>query len=177
MSAFEVRRAAAGDARGIAEVQTRSSQAAYRGIAAQGYLDGLRPELRVPVWDNILSTGEWPERGTLVAGNGDGTGVVGFLSFYPPGDNDVDPATVGEVAAIYVLPAYWGRGVGGSLMAQGLRAIAESGRTEAVLWVLEANDSARGFYAANGWSPDGATKPHRMGAETHLAVRYRRPVR
>ena len=42
-----------------------------------------------------------------------------------------------------------------------------------VLWVFEGNDSARRFYEAMGYTPDGATKIIEVGAPLP-AIRYSR---
>ena len=134
---------------GIAIVHVRSWQAAYRGLIPQDYLDSLEADKRLPVWERILGEAEWPRAGTFVAE--DGGEVVGFASICPARDDDAEPASAGELAAIYLLPELWGTGLGRELLASGLSALSDAGFGEATLWVLDTNSRARRFYEAAGW--------------------------
>jgi len=64
---------------------------------------------------------------------------VGFVAF--EGD---------WLSALYVLPDWWGRGIGGLLL--------DLAGPVSSLWVLEDNHQARGFYERRGWSPDGGAR-------------------
>ena len=67
-------------------------------------------------------------------------------------------AARGEIASFYVLPSEWRRGTGRRL---GGRALAEArarGFAEVMVWVLETNARARGFYESLGFRSDGASK-------------------
>jgi ribosomal protein S18 acetylase RimI-like enzyme len=173
-----IRAARADDARAIATAHVRSWQAAYRGLIPQDYLDSLDPEHRVARWAARLSQveGGWPRTGVLVAQEADQ--VVGFAGFSPVRDPDLDPATVGELTTIYLLPQAWGQGHGRELMAAALAALRQAGYREAVLWVLDSNDRARRFYLAAGWRADGGAKQVDLdGTGFPLSeVRYRHPL-
>lgn len=151
-----------------------SWQVGYRGLLAQSLLDGLRPAQRVPRWTAAVRQAAWPARGVLVAD--DAGEVVGFASLYPTEDLDQDPTRVGEVASFYVLPAVWGRGVGGQLMAAAVRTFGVAGFASATLWVLESNARASRFYSRLGWEPDGRTRDERVGGFMVRDVRYRRTL-
>jgi GNAT superfamily N-acetyltransferase len=168
------RLARASDARAIAVVHVRSWQGAYRDLRPREYLDGLDPGQRVAGWDRTLGEADWPRRGVFVAEQAGE--VVGFASFCPARDDDLDRGCIGEVPAIYLVPAAWGQGLGRQLMTDALAAIAAAGFSEAALWVLDANERARAFYQAGGWSADGAVKQDRRVGFTLHEVRYRRPV-
>jgi GNAT superfamily N-acetyltransferase len=105
--------------------------------------------------ERLADTDRWVEAWTrqLVAGpprvlaEADGE-LVGFAV---AGDNrDADAPSPTELYAIYVRAAWWGTGLGQQLW--------DAVRPEAAcsLWVLEDNARARGFYARNGFVPDGA---------------------
>jgi GNAT superfamily N-acetyltransferase len=171
---MSVRRAGAEDAMRIAIVHVRSWQAAYRGLVPQDYLDSLDAEQRRPAWERILGEAQWPRAGTFVAE--EGKDVVGFASICPSRDDDEESASAGELAAIYLLPEAWGKGLGRELMSCGLTALSDAGFGEATLWVLDTNSRARRFYEAAGWHADGAVK-HDGGRGFVLnEVRYRRPL-
>jgi GNAT superfamily N-acetyltransferase len=93
-------------------------------------------------WTRQLVTG--PPR---VLAEADGE-LVGF-SVVGPGRDGADVATT-ELYAIYTRAAWWGTGLGQQLW--------DAVRPEepCSLWVLEDNARARGFYARNGFVPDGA---------------------
>ncbi|MEY2434428.1 MAG: hypothetical protein QOC92_4153 [Acidimicrobiaceae bacterium] len=97
---------------------------------------------------------------------------VGFASVGPSRDADTG-AGVGELYAIYVTPAAWGKSVGHALHEPVLTKL-ESDYTEAVLWVLDGNARARGFYERHGWLADGAVKEEQRGEAVLNEVRYRR---
>ena len=101
----EVRDATADDAMAMAHAHVRSWRAGYRGLIAQDYLDGLRPE----EWASRYSFGsEHSGRHSLVAVDGDA--ICGHVTFGRSRDDDV--AGSAEVWALYVDPALWGAGIG-----------------------------------------------------------------
>jgi GNAT superfamily N-acetyltransferase len=159
--------------RSIAEVHVRSWQGAYRGLIPQQYLDGLDPAQRVPLWTRRASA-DPATGGCLVAA--DGAEVVGFADFGPCRDADQDPAKVGQVGAIYLLPRAWGTGCGRALMTAALDQLRADGYRQVTLWVLDTNDRARRFYAAAGFQPDGTEKADEIGGVQVRELRYRRPL-
>jgi GNAT superfamily N-acetyltransferase len=82
----------------------------------------------------------------------------------------------GEVFAIYAAPDAWGTGTGRTLMADAVTELARLGYADAVLWVLDANDRARRFYARAGWTADGATMTDGSRGFDLIEVRYRRTL-
>ena len=48
-------------------------------------------------------------------------------------------------------------GVGRPMMSSAVTELARAGYAAAILWVLDANDRARRFYALAGWTEDGAS--------------------
>jgi GNAT superfamily N-acetyltransferase len=169
---IQIRPAKVRDVRAIAKVHVRSWQEAYQGLVPQDYLDGLDPARRAAGWEQSVRSLPRPGRGVLVAETSDG--VVGFSSFCPARDSDCDPERVGLVLTIYLLPSALGKGIGRSLMAAVVSALADAGYAEAVLWVLDTNARARSFYAKAGWAPDGAAKQDDELGVTLSEVRYRR---
>ena len=162
-----IRSAIPADARPIAEVHVRTWQEAYRGIVADGVLDALDVDERERSWDQWLGT---PPDGveTFVADEEDGV-VVGFVNVGPDRGGE---RGVGELYAIYLREACWGRGIGRALMERAVAALSAAGYHEAVLWVLADNVRTRRFYEAAGWAADGAEQElEGLGLPE---VRYRR---
>lgn len=170
-----IRPATADDADAIGQLHVRSWQSAYRGTIPQDYLDGLDPAARSRVWRRILAEDDPSRGGTLVAA-AEGGGITGFASFGPSRDDDTDPQVTGEVFAIYADPAAWGTGTGSVLMGGAVAALARLGYAEATLWVLDANERARRFYALAGWTEDGGTKTDGSRGFDITEVRYRRTL-
>jgi RimJ/RimL family protein N-acetyltransferase len=83
---------------------------------------------------------------------------------------------VGEIRAIYLVPAAWGRGHGRDLMTAALADLAAAGYAEATLWVLDRNNRARRFYEAAGFRADGSVKEYNGIGFTLPEVRYRRQL-
>ena len=148
-----IRPATPDDAEAIATVHVRAWQGAYRGLMPQDYLDRIDLIARVARWHEILAR----PSDVFVAETADRT-ILGFTGLSPSRDEDGDPATTGEVQAIYLTPDAWGQGTGRQLMAAAVARLASKGYTRATLWVLGTNARARRFYEAAGWTTDGATK-------------------
>jgi GNAT superfamily N-acetyltransferase len=106
-----------------------------------------------------------------------GANVIGFASVGPSRDSDAD-AGVGEVYAVYVVPAEWSRGVGRRLLAESAEAMRGVGFREATLWVLRDNPRARRAYEAAGWALEGAEKEDVVLGDVRVTeVRYRIALR
>jgi len=170
-----LRRAGPGDAAEIGATHVRSWQSAYRGLLPQEYLDRLDPVARAGRWRQMLQDMDWSRGGVLViAAEAE---IFGFTGFGPTRDADDDPAQVGEIASIYLLPQVWGTGLGRRLMSSALTHLADAGYVQAALWVLDSNARARRFYAKGGWAEDGAVKQDDSYGFPMTEVRYRRPLR
>lgn len=57
----------------------------------------------------------------------------------------------GELSALHVLPGEWGMGIGSALHDAALAELAAAGHRRAGLWVIAANERARGMYERRGW--------------------------
>lgn len=167
-----IRQATIDDAARIATTHVRSWQAAYQGLIPQEYLDGLDPAQRLAMWKQVLASANTAAVGVLVAE--EDSGVAGFASFGAARDIDEDPSLVGEIMAIYLLPAAWGKGLGRELMTAALACLSAVGYAQVTLWVLDSNNRARTFYEAAGFRPDGSAKDDESRGFVLHEVRYRR---
>jgi GNAT superfamily N-acetyltransferase len=98
--------------------------------------------------------------------------VIGFVRVGP----ESEASEVGLIYLLYVLPEYWGRGVGKALMSAAMDELRDLGMRDAALWVLRDNQRARRFYAGLGWRPDGRTSTQDYGGVQLEAWCYRRAI-
>jgi len=156
-----IRDAEAADALAIAEVHVRSWQVAYRGLLPDDYLDGLRPEDRAKKY--TLGSAHENQPATIVALE---HGVIcGFATTMPARDADA-AKSVGELAALYVDPEEWGRGIGAALIQAARSRLSERGFQKAILWILVGNLRAQRFYETDGWRFDGMRRAHQVWGVT-----------
>ena len=140
--AVQICQATSGDAPAIARVQVRTWQHTYRGILPDPFLDSLDVERSAESWRAVISD---RRRITHVV---DAPGVVGFCTAGPARG---DPTGFrGEVEAIYVDPADQGQGHGTALVRATMGWLAARRLTPVLVWALEANTNAHGFYRSLG---------------------------
>ena len=166
----EVREASEEDAPGIAAVHVRSWQVAYRGLVPDAVLAGLSVDGSERSWRRLVH-----ERGstTLVAVGQ--RGIAGFCAISTPSRDAGAAERTAEIAAIYVDPDHWRRGVGTALLVEALERLRRDGWEEVTLWTFAANDAARAFYAAHGFEPGGTERKNETTGEPE--VRLRRALR
>lgn len=139
MSSYSVRPATARDAKAIAEIHVATWQAAYKDVMPADYLGKMTLEKRQAYWREAI---EYSEPQLLVATEGEQ--IVGFVGYDRSRDAKTR-STVGEIWAIYVLPAHWGKGAGLALWDGARDGLKEEGCTQVTLWVLLHNERALQF--------------------------------
>lgn len=164
-----VRDARHGEGSAIARCKLRSWQAAYRGLLPDTFLDELALEPAPEAYEQGVAAG----RPVLVAATAQD--VVGVAAVGPARGDDL-PSRHGELFMLYVDPAHWATGVGHRLHEAALERLRSYGFVRAVLWVLDGNERAIGFYERHGWAPDGATQVERHGEVVLVEHRYRRDL-
>ncbi|HUM13042.1 MAG TPA: GNAT family N-acetyltransferase [Myxococcaceae bacterium] len=138
----QIRQATSGDAPAIARVQVLTWQQTYRGILPDSFLDALDVERSAESWRAVVAD---RRRITHVV---DGPGILGFCT---AGPSRGDPTGFrGEVEAIYIHPAEQGRGHGTALVQAAMGWLAAKRLTPVLVWALEANAQAHGFYQSLG---------------------------
>jgi ribosomal protein S18 acetylase RimI-like enzyme len=162
-----LRAARPGDELPVAELHVRSWQEAYAELMPAEFLAGLDPRERARRYS--FGVGDGGPRTVLAVV---GEAIAGFVTFGESRDRDAEG--LGEVYALYVDPARHQAGVGRLLMAEARRQMAADGFREAILWVLQGNDRARGFYEREGWSPDGTSRVEQPYDIVSTVHRFRR---
>jgi ribosomal protein S18 acetylase RimI-like enzyme len=168
MSGTHIRKASEADAGAITDVHLASMREAYRTLFPAGALARIEARDRIERWHEHLTRGTSVTLLAVAGGE-----LVGFVDFGMCRDEDVAPGTVGEVMAIYVHPAAWGRGVGSLLMRAALDQLRSDGFAEVVLWVIEGNRRAIEFYERFGFAGDGSLRHREMYGVPTPIVRLR----
>ncbi len=143
-------------------VHYKSWHETYEGLVDPGYLEGITLE------KCIETARRWPDN-ILVAK--DGERVAGFAAY--GAYRDATLPECGEIAAIYVLREYQGKGVGYGLMRAALARL--SGYATAAVWVLKGNERAIRFYERYGFRFDGTQAQLMLGTPAvELRMIYQR---
>lgn len=140
--AARIRTALSGDAGAIARVQVLTWQHTYRGILPDGFLDGLDVDRSADSWRSVIAD---RRRITHVV---EAEGILGFCTAGP--SRGESGRYRGEVEAIYVHPGEQGRGHGTALIRAAMGWLAGRNLTPVLVWALEANTRAHGFYRSLG---------------------------
>lgn len=167
---MQIRPAVLDDAMPVARVHVRSWQVAYRGLLPDPYLEALQPGDRVPHYDFTHTDPARPY--TLVAQ--EAGEVLGFATTIRSRDQDLSDSA--EVAALYVAPQHWRKGIGRLLIAAACQLLLHRGYHDALLWVLAGNARAEQFYQSEGWRPDGARRRDTVWGVTVDELRYVRAI-
>ena len=142
---IEIRRPNVDDALAMARVQAESWREAYRGIVPDDFLETI----------DLL---EWADRHRRLLENPpsnlvslvaevDAT-VVGIA--VAGANRDVDTPYSAELFMIYLMSAYWRRGIGSKLMDATARSLIGLGLTSMIVWVFTDNWPGRQFYETLG---------------------------
>lgn len=144
--------------KGKAFVHWQAWKETYPGLIDQTFLDGRTLEKSERIALQAFQDG-YP---TFVAK--DGERVVGFVDYGAYWDEDLPGeglTDAGEVYAIYILKAYYGRGVGYALMRKALEELKR--HRQIAVWVLEGNARAIRFYTRCGFRFDGKKQALALG--------------
>jgi len=142
-----IRPAQRSDALTVAAIQLCSSQAAYGD--RNNYLTIERMEHRLKVWIELIDReGVWLD---LYEKENVPVAYISFQSSY------AEPST-GEITSVYVLPSYWGKGIGKLLMTHAEKTLLSNGVNNSALWVRESNLKTIDFYKRSNYTETGNKK-------------------
>jgi ribosomal protein S18 acetylase RimI-like enzyme len=126
---------------------------------------------RTAFWKERIADDKWPV--FLLEEGGEG---VGFCQMVPTKDTGDDPARVGHITSLHVLPDLRGKGYGRVLMNHVLAEFRRRGFTAVTLWVLEENRNARAFYQQCGFELDGGKRTYPRTEVPEVRYRIRLTV-
>ena len=142
---YEIRKAGAGDCRGLAQVQVDSYRTAYAGSFPESYLARFRYEEQEQDWLELLSGGT--DDILLVAVSAEKQ-VIGYaLARVRP---EVYPGYDAEVLALHVRQPLQKQGVGTALLRRVAEALEEQGCRSVMLWTLIGNPIRRWYERLQG---------------------------
>ena len=169
---WRVRRAEVADAEALARINVAGWRAAYAGLVPAEYLAGMDAPQRLEQWQRIVAMPE--PTATFVAVDEQDT-IAAYCALGPLRTADGGQELgAGELRAIYADPARRGSGAGRAVHDAGIDHLIQQGFGWAGVWVFDANESARAFYAARGWAPDGQTHSFEIMGVTIPEMRYAR---
>jgi ribosomal protein S18 acetylase RimI-like enzyme len=160
-----VREARPADLAAVAAAFLACWRTSYAGFLPRAVIDLYDETGALELWRPTLSGPLM--RGVVLVAEGAGQGVVGVIRIGPDPD---DPAS-GHVYSLYVRPDTQGLGVGTKLLAAAGERFRRDGVRVATLWVFVANTAALGFYARQGWLPDGGRRVEPEYGEPELHLR------
>jgi RimJ/RimL family protein N-acetyltransferase len=169
MPNYEVRPATRSDAEPIATVHVEASHAAYETLSAG--TRQLPMERRKAFWRDAI---EYSEPQVQVAL--DQRQVIGFVGYDRSRDAGSKPTT-GEIWALFIVPAHWGRGAGVALWDAAREGLVEEGCTEVTWWIPLVNERALRFAEKAGFEREPASKKTAsMGGVDVEEIRLRRSL-
>jgi ribosomal protein S18 acetylase RimI-like enzyme len=168
MSGGFVRAARASDAEGLARVQVASWRAAFAGLVPDAVIAELTSEASVAQWaarwgDAIDAPPTSRHRVHVAVEKPGDPEILGFAAAGPATDEELWPATDGELYELHVAPAAVGDGHDERLLNAVADTLAEDGFGTGYTWVLSGDQARIDFLQAAGWAPDGSRSNLDMG--------------
>jgi GNAT superfamily N-acetyltransferase len=163
---ISIRAAQIEDSEAITRIHVTSWQESYKGIIADDYLDTISYRKRLNLRKKILAQSQ-ADSLHLVAVVDDE--IVAFCDA-GPAFKDIENYK-GEIFAIYVLDKYKRRGIGSSFIKEAIEFFDGKGIRPYLVWVLERNIPACGFYEKLDCKPV-LVKTEKIGNESFNAIGY-----
>ncbi|WP_312354528.1 GNAT family N-acetyltransferase [Aminipila sp.] len=162
---MNIRKADRNDVKDISRIHALSWKKAYKGMLSQDYLDNLEEDFWVSAFDNWITS-----KALTVQLIFDKNEPIGCIAYGKSRDNTLPDWA--EIVSIYVLPEYFGRGCGKSLLHYALSDLKTMGYDHVFLWVLDKNHQAQIFYKKNGFSETNEQIPCEISGQQLIDYRY-----
>jgi hypothetical protein len=165
-----VRAARAADASGLAQVQIASWRSAFAGLVPDAVIEELTSAEAAGQfterWRESISAPPTSKHRVHVAVAEPGAAdLLGFAAAGPATDEDLWPATDGELYELHVLPAAADGGHDERLLHAVAGTFAEDGFSTGYTWALAGDEARIAFLEAAGWAPDGSRASLDMGVK------------
>ena len=151
-----IENASLGDAQDIARLHIESLRAALleklpRSLAQDLFQD-QNTKWRTRHWKQWLR-----KKSTRMIVASYNQNLLGFCAWHRTSNSESN-VMHGEVAALYVAPGFWRRGIGSQLCQRVIQDARKAGCGRLGLWVLENNNPALQFYASQGFRAVAQTR-------------------
>lgn len=138
----------------------------YARVLPPGLVASMSDERATAMWTRVLT--EAAPGDVVVATDAERDGlVVGVTRFVVLDDGS------GMVHSLYVSPLAQGLGAGALLLRHAAQELRARGAALARLWVFRDNAPSIGFYAHQGWLPDGVSRVQDEFGEPELRLEHR----
>jgi GNAT superfamily N-acetyltransferase len=151
-------------------VQAASWREAFGGLVPEAVIAELTSEVAVSQftehWQKSISSPPTSRHRVHVAVEKPGAPeILGFAASGPATDEDLWPATDGELYELHVMPSVVGQGHDERLLNAVADTFAEDGFSTGYTWALSGDESRIDFLKAAGWAPDGTRSNLDMGVK------------
>lgn len=163
---MQIRTAELMDAKRIASLHVNVWRAAYKGIMPDSFLDSMDINYYEQGWSKTLKA---PGNGNYIVAQVDKE-LVGFATFGPARDTNVEDKNSAELVALNISPEYWRQAIGSQLLSGVIDSVKVKYKN-LYLWVAEKNIRAISFYEKHGFNPDGKTKTDKSHGDI-VELRY-----
>ncbi len=155
----QIRQATPEDAAEIANVHLNSWREVYHDLLPQDFLNQLPLTFkrRMSMWKKAATD----SNKFLFVAEAE-CGIVGFSIFGPSRDPEL--AKHGEIAAIYLLEKFKGKGIGAVLLKMGMKQLFDMKYNSVYCWVLQNNPTIK-FYECSGAIFNGMEKEAEIGGQ------------
>lgn len=161
---IELRPATIADTPGITATFLACWRGSYANVLPLRLVELMTDDKADRMWTRVLAEAAPGEVMVAVCtGTADVLGVTRFAVF----GNDA-----GMVHSLYVSPCSQGSGVGAKLLIAAESALRRAGVEIARLWVFRDNAPSIGFYARQGWLPDGETRVQEEFGEPEIRLTH-----
>jgi len=150
---MKIRRAEVTDAKCIARLHINVWRDTYMGIMPDSLLDNMDIDEYEKRWSKTLKD---PGKGRYLVVDA-GKELVGFATFGPARDEDLEGMNSAELVALNISSDYWRQNIGTDLLSAIIDSV-KGNYKNLYLWVAEKNDRAISFYEKFGFIQDGKTK-------------------
>jgi len=149
---FAVRPALSSDVARIADLHSRSADAAFTKFIEREHLLSSRAELEQD-WTIRLRDQSKFDRVAFVADTGES--IVGVVE----AGREPSDRTIGRLSRGYIDPTWWDSGVGSKLLDEAIAHLRRLGCQTAMGWIMEHNTRAQAYMGHKGMTPTGRRQP------------------
>ena len=168
---YKVRPASLRDAKSIAELHNATAREAFKSMIGDVPIADVPLDKRQAFWREAIEYSE-PQVQVVL----DDDKIIGFVGFDRSRDKGTPP-TMGEIWAIYVAAAYWGKGAGVALWDAAREGLQDEGCSHVSVWVPLANDRAVRFHELAGFKQEmSSAKTVAFGSVKVEEIRLKRAL-